>query len=407
MKVHRLLLILFFFILPLQGAQAWNLEDHRLLSRLALESVASDWWLDQPCEKHTLQSFLNKLGQIRPELSDAWHFADYLRINPKINLEAEDPSLKDKRNLTPIEILSAYAVDPDDGRDQDLFVRDARGIPHYAYPDQKWFGAMMGGNSQAFRHIEKPPFAWKHPLSTFGFPFGKVGEATSRVEIYFQVSLLAFSLHEDYWGWRFLANALHYLEDLHQPYHTGQITPDLLFRGLKAYVSWGYKKLGFMGTFSHLVSNSHRFYESYIDNPGIPDSNAYRFKEEALQSVQAVETPPLAGSPKDLAIRVRDSSNLLFPTLVADITQIATPKLLGEHSYLSDGDQADNPQDYFQKGPAFDPIHQEIFRITQERFKSAGKAIRTIVQVIVQTKDLKKPEEVLNILDQILQPTSS
>jgi len=394
-------------MLPFQRAQAWDLEDHRLLSRLALKSVAHDRWLNQPCEIHPLQSLLNKLGQIRPELGDAWHFADYLKINPKINLEAVDPSLKDRRSVTPLEILSAYSVDPDDGRDQDLFIRDARGIPHYAYPDQKWFGAMTGGNSQAFRHIEKPPFTLSHPVSTFGFPFGKVGEATSRVEIYFQVSLLAFSLHEDYWGWRFLANALHYLEDLHQPYHTGQITPDLLLRGLRAYVSWGHKKLGFMGTFSHLMSNSHRFYESYVDHPGPLHSSSYRLKEEALQSVQAIDVVPLPGSIGDFAAQVRDRSNLLFPRLTSDITELTTPELLGERTYLSDGDNADNPLDYLKKGPSFDSINEEIFKITQERFVSAGRTIRTIVQAIVQTKDLKKTEEVLNTLDQLLQPTSS
>jgi hypothetical protein len=229
-------------------AYGWNLSDHREIARRSLEDVAKGWSLDVPCEVHLLASFLDKLKPLREPLGDPWQFSASLKINPKIDIGAEESlrfpegDAKGKKFLTPIRILELYSTDPDDGRDQDLFVRDASGQPHAAFEDEKWFGAVQGPNSQAFRHIEKPPFSLAHPLRTLGIPFRSVGEASQRAEIYFQLSRLAFALEEDYWGWRFLAGGLHYLEDLHQPYHAGQITPLLFRKGLGILLSWGGRK---------------------------------------------------------------------------------------------------------------------------------------------------------------------
>lgn len=394
------LLLLVALLLP-ATAFGWNETDHQAMARLALSDVAASWKLDQKVPVRPLQSLLDKLQKLRPELGDAWHFSDYLKINPKTNLEHEDPAVKGKRLLPPLDILSFYSTDPDDGRDQDLFIRDKQGNPQFVYPDQKWFGIMTGPDSQAFRHIEKPPFRFRSAASTFGLPFRAVGEATQRAEIYFQLSLLAFSLNEEYWGWRFLAGALHYLQDLHQPYHSGQITPNLLSKCFGAYLSWGHKQygwLGFVGTCAHLVSNSHRFYENYLAAPQGFDRGA---KEKALQSVKGKDETAFPDSVRELAIQIRDASNLRFPELVTAVNQATTDALLSAHRFEKE-DWESEPEKFLKRGREFEAANQKIFEVTRERFQSAGRVIRTVIRAAIAKRTLEKQEEALQRLDFLL-----
>lgn len=400
------LLSLLTVLLTLAGFQpplfGWNESDHEDMTRLALEEVGEAWGLTRPVPIRPLQSLLDKLAPLRPELGDKWHWANYLKINPKTNLEALPADLAGRRTLTPLSILTLASVDPDDGRDQDLFVRDEKGNPRYAYPDQKWFGAMRGGNSQAFRHIEKPPFSMRHPLSTFGLPFRALGEATERAEIYFQASLLAFALGEDYWGWRLLGGALHYVEDLHQPYHAGQITPGFLVRGLWAYLSWGFwghQKLGLMGTLSHLVANSHRFYESYV---ALPSGRDHGVKTEAFAALLGVDFQPLTVSVQQRTREVRDESNLSFPRLFCAVNRVMDPVLFSEYDFKSDGENTDDPSKFLKKDPSLDKTHQTIFEITRNQFESAGRALRSLIHHSIYSRDKADAASILKGLDRIL-----
>lgn len=376
--------VIVFFLLGASPLYAWNGSDHQAMTRLALEEVASEWGLHQTVEVHPLTSFVDKLSKIRPDLGETTNFSNYLRINPKIDLSHEDPKVAGQSTLTPLEVLSLYSTDPDDGRDQNL--------PPIS-PDQKWFGSHSGPDSQAFRHIEKAPFDIQHPLNTFGFPFRSIGEATQRAEIYYQLSLLAFSLEEDYWGWRFLAGCLHYLEDLHQPYHAGQITPGLLTRGLWAYVTWGHKKLGFMGTFSHLVSNSHRFFESYV-----------ALSKESLPNTRGHEVVSWQGTIRDLALHVRDVSNTQFASLICAVTRATDPRLLSPYDFKSDEEGQDDPNQFLKTGAKADEARQKIFEIVKERFESAGRVIRTAVKTMLENQRTSKSEEILQTLDVLLTP---
>ncbi len=398
MKRLPLSLVLFAVCLPLP-ALGWNLSDHREMARLALEDVAEDWKLDQPVAIRPLSSFLEKLKSIRPELGDPWQFSHYLKINPKIDIGTFESLRYPGRYpgaLTPHAILSLYATDPDDGRDQNLFLRDETGAPKPMFPDQKWFGAIQGPNSQAFRHIEKPPFDLSHPVRTFGIPLRSIGEASQRMEIYFQLSQLAFALEEEYWGWRFLAGGFHYLQDLHQPYHAGQITPTLLKQGLGILLSWGWKEKGFMGSFVHVVSNSHRFFETYVDDPKGRDDG---MKEKALSA--------LRGTNADMTRNIRDDSNRLYPELSETVAVLTGASLTGREEFYSDGDKSEknsDPKDFIQDGPAFAEANRRIFEIVIDRFQSAGSMTRAYVKAAIEEKGKReKPEGILRKLDTIME----
>ncbi len=405
LRIFLFLLLSWLACFPFHQLHSWDGEDHHTMTRLALQDIAHDWHLDIPVAVKPIRALLDKLQVLRPEFRDPWFFSHYLKINTKIDLDATHPDTQGKNSLTPFEILSSYATDPDEGRDEDLFLRDAKGNPQPMFPDQKWFGELQGPNSKAFRHLEKPPFSLKHPVTTFGFPLRKLGEATDRAEIYYQLSLLAFSLGEPYWGWRFLAGSFHYLQDLHQPYHAAQITPALASEAVHAYWDWGHRKdgsfRGFIRTAAHLVSNSHRFFESYMARPG-PESATYR--ENVLKSLTGAslleKTPP---SVKEMALKTRDESNRVWSDLERLMHHIMNEKLQGSsYSLVTETDPRDKPESFLVKGPDFDDTNRRIFTITQSRFEEAGRAMRTEIRMVLDYPKHQDPKTFLEKLDALL-----
>lgn len=385
----------FSFILP-SVVLAWNGSDHQAMGRLSLEEVASDWGLKNSVPVHPLRSLLDKLP---PERGDGWHFAEWLGINPAIDLEKPVPELEGRPSATPLEILSFYSIDPDDGRDQDLLVRNERGEVRPRYPDQRWFGGVEGPNSQAFRHIEKPPFNWRNPTATFGFPLRAVGEATRRAEIWYQLSLLAFSLGEDYWGWRFLANSFHYLQDLHNPYHSAQVTPSLLLQGILGYLQWGHRKKGLIGTTAHLVANSHRYFEAYVAVGGIDPP----LKEPTLRALGGSDLMELpTTSVKEIATGVRDQANRLFPDLVALVSRLSDPKLRGSYEFRSDPPDADDPLKFVTLGPETTRINHRLFEVTEGQFQSVGRVLRTMTRLSLDSRATESPEVWLKKVNSLL-----
>lgn len=200
------------FCLLVKLAYGWSSFDHQLITQESLESYVAKWKLFKPVPLRSFDEFLGSLSKEKPEIRSRDDFARWLGINPHSNFDlitqAESQLLYE---TAPIAILRRHCVTPDEGMDQDLFIVDKDGKKRPLFPEMKWFGAMGGINSQAFRHIEKPPFNPLHPIRTFGVPLGKLGQATGRVQIYFDLAVLARNLGHEYWGWRLLAYALHYL----------------------------------------------------------------------------------------------------------------------------------------------------------------------------------------------------
>lgn len=105
------------------------------------------------------------------------------------------------------------------------------------------------GESQGYRHMYYP--SWTFHLPLVFFPQGKTPE---RVEHFYGLSKDAFDRGDTYWGFRFLARAMHYVQDMAQPYHTRQLY-------------WRFISLRspYDGTVQ-MIKNYHFAYESYIAN---------------------------------------------------------------------------------------------------------------------------------------------
>ncbi|HBY57797.1 MAG TPA: hypothetical protein DEG96_08085 [Candidatus Atribacteria bacterium] len=100
----------------------------------------------------------------------------------------------------------------------------------------------LTGGSQGYRHMY---------FSVFGGLL-KAGVAHQRANHFFEMAKIAFKKGDYYWGFRFAARAIHYLEDLSQPYHTYPAPLDVLFKKF-----FNVKKL------TVLVTNAHYGYEDF------------------------------------------------------------------------------------------------------------------------------------------------
>ncbi|MBP9673798.1 MAG: hypothetical protein KBD63_01775, partial [Bacteriovoracaceae bacterium] len=70
-------------------------------------------------------------------------------------------------------------------------------------------------------------FSWASPLITFKLPFHKwdesMGEAPKRAELFWNLAVNARSKNHAYCSYRFLGYALHYVQDVTNPFHAIQI----------------------------------------------------------------------------------------------------------------------------------------------------------------------------------------
>lgn len=159
----------------------------------------------------------------------------------------------------------------------------------------------LTGGSQGYRHMYFSVFAG----------LLKAGEAPKRTNHFFEMSKIAFGKGDNYWGFRFAARAIHYLEDISQPYHTYPAPLDVLFKKF-----FNVKKL------TVLVTNAHYGYE---------DFNGYLFKHKKdefynlLSEVKTVKMYDVADSTiklsketrKDFTPSYRETMKL-FPILDND-----------------------------------------------------------------------------------------
>lgn len=151
------------------------------------------------------------------------------------------------------DVLEAYSDEPDWGMDQDLFA-----ISDYGYGPCP-FGPPTGPSSQAPFHMA---LLNENPLLTAVVPRLKRTFVEERIRVFFALARLAFNRGIHYWGWRFTAWAMHYLQDLTQPYHA-RAFPFSLFRILRrAVLAGGFSRLAEKN--KNLLRNRHLLYEAAV-----------------------------------------------------------------------------------------------------------------------------------------------
>ncbi len=143
------------------------------------------------------------------------------------------------------QILVVYSVEPDMGMDRELELCSLQGLT---------------GGSQGWRHMD------------FRLGFLRLGETTNRVDHLTRLSKQAWERSDHYWGLRFMAWSLHYLQDIGQPFHTFPAPVAELLRLPFNFSKW-------FNTFM----NYHYFYDFYL---------GYRLYREYEPFVSAILEAP-------------------------------------------------------------------------------------------------------------------
>ena len=247
-----ILLILSVFTLSSINVFSWN--SHYFYTELAIRN--NDW--------------INNFPEI--EVTPyTYEDIDQDEYNPEFVIKYIDEKIGEKVKAS--DILINYSDEADWDLDTNLELNKLQ--------------ALTGG-SQGYRHMY---------FSVFGGLL-KAGDAPKRANHFFEMSKIAFGKGDNYWGFRFAARAIHYLEDISQPYHTYPAPLDVL---LKKF--FNVKKL------TVLVTNAHYGYE---------DFNGYLFEHKKdefyslLPEVKTVKMDDVADSAIKLSKEARKDFTLSY-----------------------------------------------------------------------------------------------
>jgi hypothetical protein len=163
--------------------------------------------------------------------------------------------------LSPLEILATASDEPDYGMDINLWE-----------DNPSWFGKIYGWGEQPFGS-KTLSFSSQVPFhmglyhdSSIIYAFAPYLERTYpefRIHQYLNLSRYAFATGHAYWGYRFLGWALHYAQDLTQPYHS-TVSPNVSIAKL-LYVD-ALKLMGITSPEQNLIqllTNRHNSLENY------------------------------------------------------------------------------------------------------------------------------------------------
>ncbi|MCZ8235090.1 MAG: hypothetical protein ACK520_17215 [Inhella sp.] len=193
-------------------------------------------------------------------------------------------ALQPGQPVTPLAVLASASDEPDYGYDIDLF-DDNPGSADYGLGPQPFGNPAIRISSQAPFHM-----GFFHQGAVFNAlaPAFARSYAQLRVHQYTTLAALAFRSGHDYWGWRFTGLALHYVQDLTQPYHAsaapGERLPGMVWANLL-------DKLGFPGRKAGLIvlqSNRHFVMENYQTRRLLASAQAGQdtVLEQALRDTQ-------------------------------------------------------------------------------------------------------------------------
>ena len=300
---------------------AWS--NHSLGSQLALQALPE---LQRTLNYEPLQAFLDAQAPAIEQLLDEQetfaraHFPDYptrpealrfsatatpaddrrsafltaLRVNPHIRLaafvqqlpgQADDGrarlaaeqvlvfrkigpwshwrylALQPGEAVSAVQVLSSAADEPDYGHDINLFSDNPGEVG-----EQYNFGVQPFGDAR-FEYSSQAPFHigyYHEPELVFqAAPYLRRTLPHWRIYQYTGLARLALQSGHDYWGYRFLGWALHYMQDLTQPYHAktvpGFATAELMLIALKGAAGYPEDRLAAIAR----VADRHTAIEEY------------------------------------------------------------------------------------------------------------------------------------------------
>jgi hypothetical protein len=163
--------------------------------------------------------------------------------------------------VAPLEVIATATDEPDYGMDIGLW--EDNGTPYgkvYGFGKQPFGNPALEFGSQAPFHMG---FFHEASIVYKAAPFLRRTYPEYRIHLWQSLAVYALQTGHPYWGWRFAGWALHYVEDLTQPYHAtvlpGVSVPRMLWINTVDLLGWHQPKKEAI----ILVSNRHLALENY------------------------------------------------------------------------------------------------------------------------------------------------
>jgi hypothetical protein len=282
--------------------------------------------------------------------------ASLLLLNP-------GASIRSLRETTPRSILRIAADDPDHGMDREL--------PDSADPndDRTYMGGTIGTPSAGFRHMYWPGWNWRKPLATFQIPTRVLGQAPDRADLIANEAKERFRKGHPTWGFRLLGWAIHYLQDLTQPFHAAQV-PSLRMVPWSALFAWPPSKgwAALVREATRTITNYHWAYEGYV-RQALLQGNASPFRDCFDKNDGSL----LVSSPRDLALEVTRQSINRSRAVGKGLLKLVGPYLKKKDISISlNPNQVDIGA--LLRDPTYQGVRDELNRETCESFRLATNA---------------------------------
>lgn len=352
------------------STQALGWDIHQTLMPSILDSVSPDLKMalsvtyPTPCEPID-QKFLNTLIQ---DLQ--------LNRTTQVPTSASSSSFKTcvlGSKMSIQEILQGSSVDdPDQGMDRDL---PAEYDPK---EERTWMGGLTGPSSQGFRHMYFGGLKMDNFVATFQIPMRPIGQAINRAEVMAIKGKEYFKAGAGVWSIRVLGWALHYIQDLAQPFHAAQIINAKI-------IPWG-ELLSFPPSFSNFkqesirtVSNYHWALEGYVrtrlkEGPTSPFA-------ECLKNPKQYSTLTFSASsgPREIAEAVAKASIEIAPELGKAETNFFSLKLMQKDYNLSAFKGEMNYADYGVR-PDLTESREALHKVVCQALANASIASRRLIE---------------------------
>jgi hypothetical protein len=364
------------FIAAVYPVSAWGWADHQALTRHALSTLPAIRGMS--LKPTRFDSMIIALGFASPLA-----FAEALLIRKDFKFEqrlGEDhlPLVK------AVDVLSTYSDEPDWEMETELFEPDQ--YPQLWKSEYEVMGGTKGTPSQAFRHMYWRGWSVLNPLATFKMPFGKLtepmGEAPERAEILTALARRAFKAGHDYWGFRLLANALHYIEDVSSPFHSTQ-TPTkkfMLMPLIDGVYAGGFSE--YAKEVTAIIAYYHYAFEDYVGRQmdqalaaGLTQGKvSYRYRGDAAELVRQIAELSVKQSPA-----AGRASLDFFPAITSPYATF-DPKASMNAAWW---------QKTLLKGQGSSKEKQAYFKVVTNMFQPLGQWVRDFVAH--ETKPFQAP----------------
>ena len=350
-RVLSTVVMCLFLFMPEEAAWGW--ARHDVLTQLILEEPP-EWVRGYRQVKVNENRY--HIGSLNPKFELVYH-APAHRRHPFLPADfvsyCRYPDRKYGFRGVPIggevsgsRVLIDFSDEPDWGMDEEV---------------EEGSEAEFMGGSQGYRHMYYPSGTFHLPR-----PFFPQGKAPERAELFYQYAREAFGNGDPYWGLRFLARAIHYLEDLANPFHTVQISTRFLV-----------KDNLYEGTVQ-AVKNYHFAYEDYVAYLLVQALRGEDRKEMlvAIRKAKPKKILGTRGAAKELALFSHREGACL---LELSASFFGKEFLSGEPVYL-------DPEKVRELEES--PIRDEVLRVTSRMLIEMSSVVKGFLEMAGRELDL-------------------